>query len=191
MPPRKPRTDYSRRPKAAFLPFPAVILDPAVLEDLGVLPGTRPDENPPKVVLSRADWETVLADPTRARKALRFLGRTRADNPLKGGLPEPENLAPRTPKATRSRKPSPFAHLRGLSLPEATAQAQRDHAARLAAGADEEASLATLVRALETVRRWDQQRVIPAPLAAPEGEDPPTPTEQRRQAAAGGGAGGR
>lgn len=177
-PPAKPRRDYSRRPKDPYLTYPALVVDQGALEALGVIPGTRPEETPPKVIMTLSDWRKVVANPLLAKQALRFLG-TGDQNPLKGLPADPTP----GPGKTRPRRPGPFDHLRGLPLEQALARAEAEHAARLAAGAEPEASLATLVAALETVKRWHDNRVVPNPLPVPEGEEPPSPTELRRQLA--------
>lgn len=174
-----------QRASSAYIAYPAILLDDTILSALGVLWGTRPDENPPKVVMTRADWDVLtraihtLPD-SRAEHALQFLGSTWQDNPLLERPPGEPDPTPAQPRKFPKKRPSPFAHLFSFSVPAAVNLARAEHEARVSSGHDEEQSLATLHRALEAIRRNALNRVEPNPLPAMEGEDPPSPRELKR-----------
>lgn len=185
------RRDYSRASRTRYLPYPATILDPALLDQIGVIAGTRPDEDPPKVVMTLGDWQKLRDDPRLAKRAIHFLGTTWQDNPLirppaaakvsnplVAALPKPIRVY-----KPRVKRPHRFAHLLALPFTEAVGRAQTEHAARLAEGVDAAESMGILSDALEAIKRAVVNHVEPRPLAAMMGEDPPTPTELRRQAA--------
>lgn len=180
-----------QRASSAHLAYPAEVLDHTALDSLGLLWGTRPDESPPKVVMTRAQWDTLTADWRVARKALRFLGTTWRDNPM---ISPPRSVTPEVaatsglppaarPYRYRPKSPGPFAHLRALPPEAAIARAQADHAKRVAKGTDTAASLKTLSRALAAIKRAMVNHVEPRPLPAMTGDDPPTPTQLREMAA--------
>lgn len=175
------RRDYSRRPATAYLSYPAQVLDPVALSHMGVIAGTRPDENPPKVVMTGEHWDTLLANRRAAKRAIHFLGTTHEDNPL---IPQPKGFKPavpvRAPKPYRPKKPSPYAYLFALAPAAALAQVEHEHQQRVAGGMEAEDSLALMVKALAAVKRHAANRIEPRPLPAMEGEDPPTPTELRK-----------
>jgi hypothetical protein len=184
-----------QRPSSVYVPYPAHVLDHTILEALGLIWGTRTDEVPPKVVMTRAHWDQLIAaihaTEKRGKRALEasdaphraiaFLGTTWRDNPL---IPRPPGESPEETGSRyryRPRKRSRFAHLTELPVDAAIETAKAEHAHRVTTQQmAEEDSIEVLQDALEAIRRAAANRVEPRPLLAPEGEDPPTPTQIRR-----------
>ncbi len=157
------RRDYSRRKAAAFIAYPAQVVNHAILAGHGLTFGIR-DETPPKVVMTQDDWKRLIEVAKRERRrtnrentvsvAIRLLGKTWRDNPF---ISRPRGQKPDEPKLKviyPRKKPSPFAHLRNLPPDEAVTKAREEHELRLDTGADTEDSTKLYLRALETIRKW-------------------------------------
>lgn len=184
-----------QRATSLYVPFPGRIVDSTVLDSLGVIAGSRLEENPPKVLMTRSDWGKLLEFPELAKRSIAFSGTTWDTNPLiapphgmrrdaafMAAMPDPSKpLKKKKKKGTPSKpKVHSFAHLRELPLEQAIKLAEQEHLQRVATGKNMEESLKTLSRALKLVKRWAINYVEPRPLPQLEGEDPPTPTELRK-----------